>query len=171
MLRFCKAVHRQARPERSREQFPGQSEQPPFSFAVEESTKPRRHKLTAGMASGMLGAAIANPFDLLKIRLQAPSATSKSIATHWREIVTASGYKGLYRAVWPTTIRAGILTSSQLASYDETKHIILGLKGFEEGFKTHLMASAVAGVVCSLASAPVDTVKVRESTPIRQRPT
>lgn len=90
--------------------------------------------------------------------MQAPGASPRSFVAHWRDILASSGYRGLYRAVWPTTVRAGILTSSQLATYDQTKQWLLKSRGYVEGWRAHVVASAVAGVVCSLASAPVDTI-------------
>ncbi|GAA5844394.1 hypothetical protein JCM11251_007596 [Rhodosporidiobolus azoricus] len=122
-------------------------------------------KLAAGMASGMVGAAIANPADLLKVRLQAPSA-SGTLRSHFNEIVSQHGFKGLYKALGPTTIRAGILTSSQLGCYDQVKHMLKRdfPATFNEGFRTHLVASAIAGFCCSAASNPVDVIKVRMMT-------
>ncbi|GAA5910095.1 hypothetical protein JCM6882_006514 [Rhodosporidiobolus microsporus] len=122
-------------------------------------------KLAAGMASGMVGAAIANPADLLKVRLQAPSA-SGTLSSHFREIVSTQGVRGLYKAIGPTTIRAGILTSSQLGCYDQVKHMLKRdlPSHFHEGFRTHLAASAIAGFCCSAASNPVDVIKVRMMT-------
>ncbi|GAA6033287.1 hypothetical protein JCM8097_006670 [Rhodosporidiobolus ruineniae] len=122
-------------------------------------------KLAAGMASGMVGAAIANPADLLKVRMQAPSATG-TLRDHFHDIMRSSGIKGLYKAVFPTTIRAGILTSSQLGCYDGIKHMLKRdfPAYFTEGFRTHLAASAVAGFCCSVASNPVDVIKVRMMT-------
>ncbi|GAA5974887.1 hypothetical protein JCM11641_008412 [Rhodosporidiobolus odoratus] len=122
-------------------------------------------KLAAGMASGMVGAAIANPADLLKVRLQAPSATG-TLRSHASEILQTQGVKGLYKAVWPTTIRAGILTSSQLGCYDQFKTMLKRdfPSAFQEGFRTHLAASAIAGFCCSAASNPVDVIKVRMMT-------
>lgn len=35
------------------------------------------------------------------------------------------GVAALYRGVWPTTVRAAILTASQLPVYDHTKHMLL----------------------------------------------
>ncbi|KAJ3150547.1 hypothetical protein HDU89_002953 [Geranomyces variabilis] len=120
-------------------------------------------KLGGGMASGMIGAAIANPADLLKVRMQTPNATG-SLAQHFTTIIrTEGGVKGLYRAVGPTVVRAGILTSSQLGTYDFVKYLLLDdfPNVFQEGFATHLAASGAAGFVCSAVSAPVDVVKTR----------
>ncbi|BGP53618.1 hypothetical protein JCM8202v2_001185 [Rhodotorula sphaerocarpa] len=122
-------------------------------------------KLASGMASGMVGAAIANPCDLLKVRLQAPGATG-SLRWHAAQIVRQHGFRGLYKAVWPTTVRAGILTSSQLGVYDHAKHTLMNdFPGtFREGLPTHLAASGFAGFCCSATSNPIDVVKVRMMT-------
>ncbi|BGP68040.1 hypothetical protein NBRC10513v2_001367 [Rhodotorula toruloides] len=79
-------------------------------------------KLAAGMASGIVGAAVANPADLLKVRMQAPSAHG-TLRQHAYQIYSANGLKGMYKAVGPTTFRAGILTSCQLGCYDHAKHV------------------------------------------------
>ncbi|BGP37543.1 hypothetical protein JCM10450v2_001458 [Rhodotorula kratochvilovae] len=119
-------------------------------------------KLAAGMASGMVGAAVANPADLLKVRLQAPSATG-TLRDHASNIYRAHGIKGFYKALFPTTVRAGILTAAQLGTYDHFKHLLKKdfPQHFQEGIRTHLVASGIAGFCCSAASNPVDVVKVR----------
>ncbi|KDE04435.1 hypothetical protein MVLG_05150 [Microbotryum lychnidis-dioicae p1A1 Lamole] len=78
-------------------------------------------KLTAGMTSGMLGAAVANPADLLKVRMQSKGAIG-TLRWHVEDIVGTGGVAGLYRAIAPTVLRAGILTASQLGTYDHAKH-------------------------------------------------
>ncbi|KAF9904172.1 hypothetical protein EC991_002966 [Linnemannia zychae] len=128
-------------------------------------------KLMSGLTSGMIGSAIANPTDLIKVRLQAfwPSGKPRyaSIADACRSIYVEEGIPGLYRGVVPTAARAMVVTASQLASYDTTKHYLLKLRDsqgharFHEGYLTHFCASTVAGLVCSISTSPIDTVKVR----------
>lgn len=72
-----------------------------------------------------------------------------------------AGIRSLYRGVGPTIIRAAVLTSSQIASYDQVKSTLKSNALMQEGFALHLSASMVAGFVCSVTSAPFDTVKVR----------
>lgn len=108
-------------------------------------------KLVGGLISGMIGACIANPADLvspntafvreislagvltetvitpqLKVRMQSasssPSSPALTLRGHTSSIIHKEGIRGLYRAVWPTTVRAGILTSSQLGVYDHAKY-------------------------------------------------
>ena len=78
--------------------------------------EPLWKKIIAGGISGMVGAAIANPTDLIKVRMQAESGKiTKSVFQITMDIIKAEGVKGLYRGVGPTTQRAIILTASQLA--------------------------------------------------------
>lgn len=79
-------------------------------------------KLAAGMFSGVLGAAIANPADLIKVRMQSVGAHG-TLRDHVGGVLREKGLRGLYRGIGPTTIRAGILTSSQLGVYDHAKHV------------------------------------------------
>ncbi|KAG0201228.1 hypothetical protein BGX28_005906 [Mortierella sp. GBA30] len=128
-------------------------------------------KLLSGLTSGMVGSVIANPTDLIKVRLQAfwPSGKPRyaSIADACRSIYAEEGIPGLWRGVGPTASRAMVVTASQLASYDTTKHWLLKLKDgqnqarFREGYLVHFCASTFAGLVCSIATSPIDTVKVR----------
>lgn len=85
-----------------------------------------------------------------------------SLASHFNSIVSTRGVVGLYRAVLPTMLRAGILTSAQLGVYDHAKHTLMDdfPNVFAEGFSTHFAASGIAGFACSAASSPVDVVKV-----------
>jgi hypothetical protein len=69
--------------------------------------------------------------------------------------------RSLYRGVGPTIMRAAVLTSSQIASYDQVKTVLKRNHILNEGFTLHLSASLVAGFACSVTSAPFDTIKVR----------
>ncbi|KAG0051968.1 hypothetical protein BGZ83_003106 [Gryganskiella cystojenkinii] len=128
-------------------------------------------KLLSGLTSGLLGSTIANPTDLIKVRMQAYWPTGepryKSIRDACRSIYVEEGIPGLYRGVIPTAARAMVVTASQLASYDTTKHWLLKLQDregqlrFREGYLTHFCAGTFAGLVCSISTSPIDTVKVR----------
>jgi len=120
-------------------------------------------KIAAGMTSGAIGSALANPTDLIKIRFQASKELPyRSTMDAFRQIWAAEGLRGLYKGVGPTTLRASILTSAQLSSYDHTKHVLLERRLLSaDGFALHFTASVVSGLVTTAASSPVDVIKTR----------
>lgn len=81
-------------------------------------------KFMAGSMSGLIGSALANPFDLLKIRMQ----NHKEIQTvrwHMRQVYDQGGILGFWKGVLPTIIRAMKLNGTKLAVYDTIKHGII----------------------------------------------
>ena len=110
--------------------------------------------MAAGL-SGAIGAAIANPTDLIKVRAQAAVNSNKGLMTYLTEILQKEGFKGLYRGVGPNTQRAIVLTGSQLPSYDTAKHFLLSAGYFEEGILAHAVCSMIAGLVAATATSPI----------------
>lgn len=122
-------------------------------------------KIVAGFFSGGVGSAIANPTDLVKIRFQARRPNQPKFYKHtldaFLSIYRNEGFKGLYKGVGPTTLRAAVLTSAQLSSYDHTKVILRELNIFPDGPTIHFLASFVSGLVTTTATSPVDVIKTR----------
>lgn len=83
-------------------------------------------KFASALVSGGIGAAIANPFDLIKTRFQSSLPNDKfpysSTLDAFRTILKLDGWQGLYKGWVVTCSRAAILTSSQLGSYDSLKN-------------------------------------------------
>jgi len=76
--------------------------------------------------------------------------------------MTREGGPGaLFRGVWPNTLRAGLMTSSQLATYDIAKMQLLKLSCFPDGIATHFTASLISGLIATTICSPVDVVKTR----------
>lgn len=75
----------------------------------------------------------------MEIRFQA------AVKTRYRGVIHAvisvfkeEGMKGFYKGVGTTIVRASVLTSAQLASYDHSKHLLMKNFGFGDRFLTHL---------------------------------
>ncbi|GAB4823103.1 hypothetical protein N2152v2_010149 [Parachlorella kessleri] len=116
-------------------------------------------KVAAGMLSGALAAGICNPTDLVKTRMQAKGATSRNPFAVAALVYREDGLKGLWRGTTPSMARAALLTAAQLATYDEVKHLFIRQLGWEDSMGTHFTVSAVAGLVTTTVTAPVDMVK------------
>lgn len=123
-------------------------------------------KFLSGLLSGGIGAALANPFDLVKTRFQSllpgESLPYSSTFRTLVDIFQLEGISGLYKG-WPvTTCRAAVLTSAQIGSYDAIKNnVLIKFCGMEDGFVLHSLASMSAGVITTTAANPIDVIKTR----------
>ncbi|XP_002966666.2 mitochondrial substrate carrier family protein ucpB isoform X1 [Selaginella moellendorffii] len=123
-------------------------------------------KITAGSLAGVIGSAVANPTDVVMVRMQAP--TSSQGGWHYKgplhafsSIARTEGIQGLYRGVVPTMQRAAILNAVQVPAYDHTKHTLLNAGIVREGIVCHLISSMVAGLATAIAISPVDLIRTR----------
>jgi len=86
-------------------------------------------KWASAFASGGIGSALFNPIDLLKVRFQSHlPGTPKpfpSIASGFKTIYSERGIAGLWAGGGATVVRAALLTSGQLGSYDVFKNNVL----------------------------------------------
>jgi Mitochondrial carrier protein len=123
-------------------------------------------KFSAALMSGGVGAAMANPLDLIKTRFQATLPGQplpyRSTLRAFVDIYAKEGLSGLYRGWMVTSFRAAILTSAQLGSYDTIKNnILINVFQMNEGFPLHLCASMASGLITTTAANPVDVIKTR----------
>ncbi|KAG7025553.1 Mitochondrial substrate carrier family protein ucpB, partial [Cucurbita argyrosperma subsp. argyrosperma] len=118
-------------------------------------------KIGSGAISGAVATALTNPVEVLKVRLQMNPNSTRGPIKEMSKIVSEEGLKALWRGVGPAMARAGALTASQLATYDEAKQVLVKWTPLEEGFPLHLISSTVAGVVSTLMTTPIDMVKTR----------
>lgn len=117
-------------------------------------------KSASGIVAGALATALTNPMEVLKVRSQMSTSRITTIGV-MRIIVAEEGLKALWKGVGPAMARAGCLTASQMATYDETKQALLKWTRLEEGFQLHLMSSCIAGTAGTLVTAPIDMIKTR----------
>ena len=81
-------------------------------------------KIAAGMASGALGIAVANPTDVVKIRMQAQGRLPPAERPYsgsldcYSKIVREKGVTGLWVGVLPNMLRNSVINAAELASYD-----------------------------------------------------
>ena len=123
------------------------------------------HKIIAGVCCGALGSSVTTPLDLTKIRFQSYSRANPNPYRHTLQALLdtarTSGLTGLYKGVGPTTVRAAVLNSACLASYDESKAWLIRTGRSTDGLATHVFASVVSGLVTTTAVNPFDVIKTR----------
>ncbi|PBP20300.1 hypothetical protein BUE80_DR008955 [Diplocarpon rosae] len=134
-----------------------------------QSSKPTFPTLIAmASASGFIGGVVGNPADVLNVRMQHDAALPVRQRRNYKNAVEGlvrmtreEGWKALFRGVWPNSMRALLMTASQLASYDGFKSVLIEYTPMEDNLKTHFSASFLAGFVATTVCSPVDVIKTR----------
>ena len=125
-------------------------------------------KILAGMTTGAIGISIANPTDVVKIRMQAQGRLPleqrpyKNSIDCYKKTIAADGITGLWVGMVPNIMRNSIVNAAELASYDQFKQIatqMLGLDG--AATTTHLSCAFLSGFVATCFGSPVDVIKTR----------
>ncbi|KAK1921622.1 mitochondrial carrier [Papiliotrema laurentii] len=124
--------------------------------------------LVCASGAGALGGLAGNPADVILVRMITDPVKPPEQRVHYRnaahgvyKLSTTDGPAALFRGLLPNTIRAVIMNSGQLVSYDVFKSILLGTIGLTDGMPVHMLSSALAGTVATTISAPADVVRSR----------
>ena len=137
-----------------------------------KSEIPLWKKIVAGGGSGALASAVANPTDLVKVRLQTDGQLRGADGNFlpkkytgmlhaFSSIVKEEGILGLWKGVGPTCGRATVLAAAELATYDEVKGRFLSSGRWQAGLLCTVCTAFVSGFVSTVASSPFDVVKSR----------
>ncbi|XWS28745.1 hypothetical protein CRYUN_Cryun25bG0097400 [Craigia yunnanensis] len=112
-----------------------------------------------------LAIAVANPTDLVKVRLQAEGKFPVGVARRYYGTLdayyTIEGLGALWTGLGPNIARNAIVNAAELASYDQVKQTILKIPGFSDNVLTHLLAGLGAGLFAVCIGSPIDVVKSR----------
>jgi len=126
-------------------------------------------RIAAGALSGSIGQLAANPFDVVKVRIQADGRLKmlgtapryKGTFDALRRIPIEEGFSGFYKGLGPSIGRAAVINGCGIASYDQTKVVVLQLTGREKGLVPQVIGSLVSGFVSAVVSTPFDVIKTR----------
>ena len=135
-------------------------------------------KVAAGASTGALGASIANPLDVMRVRMSCEGGLVGSdglLATgmraghapRWHSSwhCLAACYKsegimhGLWRGVSATVARAALLSAGQLSSYDHSKQWLLREEMMVDGGRLHVVCAVISGLVATTVCNPADVMK------------
>lgn len=118
--------------------------------------------------SGFLGGIAGNPADVLNVRMQHDAALPVDKRRNYKNAIDGlvrmtreEGWRALFRGVGANSMRAVLMTASQLASYDGFKRVLLEKTNLEDNLTTHFSASFLAGFVATTVCSPVDVIKTR----------
>lgn len=122
-------------------------------------------RMAAGITTGALAIMIAQPTDVVKVRMQAqrpgvPARYSGTINAY-RTIAVTEGVKGLWKGMVPNIARNVVVNCSELVTYDIIKDFILSRNLLTDNLPCHFVAAFGAGFCATVIASPVDVVKTR----------
>ncbi|MFH4984583.1 hypothetical protein AB6A40_011292 [Gnathostoma spinigerum] len=120
------------------------------------------------MTAGAAGAFVGTPAEVALIRMTSDGRLPLDQQRKYKHVVDAlvrivreEGVLTLWRGCIPTVIRAMVVNAAQLATYSQTKQMILQSKYLKDGLPCHFAASMISGLATTVASLPVDIAKTR----------
>jgi len=125
-------------------------------------------KLATGLTAGATAATICCPVEVSLVRMQADGNRPVADRRNYKHIFDAmyrvsseEGVTTLWRGVAPTVFRGAVVSTTQLATYDQAKTVLLGSGVLSEGVALHLSSSLISGFVYCFTSLPLDICKTR----------
>eukprot|EP00050_Salpingoeca_kvevrii_P020023 m.93348 g.93348 ORF g.93348 m.93348 type:complete len:300 (-) comp8681_c0_seq3:103-1002(-) len=125
-------------------------------------------RVAAGAGAGALAAFVANPTDLIKVRMQVDGMKVGEIPRYrglghaFASIVRAEGLFGLWKGATPTLARATALAAVEMSSYDEIKRHLIQHNIIDPKTTSGVFVTAMAcGLTCVIFTTPFDVVRSR----------
>ena len=122
----------------------------------------------AGASVGACAAALTNPLDVVKVRMQVDYKARgeglryRGVLHALQETYSHEGFRGLWAGLAPNVQRAAVVAATELGGYEATKQYLVQEQGMgSSAVATHLLASTCAGFICSLCASPLDVLKSR----------
>ncbi|KAJ8609817.1 hypothetical protein CTAYLR_008113 [Chrysophaeum taylorii] len=127
-------------------------------------------QLAAGAISGGVASAIANPTDVVKVRLQADGRrallgeprkySGGFVSTLGVVFGREGGLAALYAGLGPNVSRAAVVNGVGIAAYDSSKSFASRIVG-DRPLAERFLGACVGGVATAIAGCPFDVVKTR----------
>lgn len=104
-------------------------------------------RISAGIITGGLAVLVAQPTDVVKVRLQAQIGPGRYTSTlqAYLSIAKNEGFKGLWQGTSPNIGRNAIVNVSEIVCYDVIKDTILRRKLMQDNIFCHFVSALAAG--------------------------
>ncbi|KAJ5635814.1 uncharacterized protein N7484_009127 [Penicillium longicatenatum] len=142
-----------------------------LKLSAKKSDQPLTVPILAIMAavSGFAGAIIGTPSDIANVRMQNDRSLAvqnrrnyKNVFDAWIQMKRHEGWRAFTQGLWTNCFRSGIMTASQLASYDAFKRLLQSIANTnEERPSIHFSASVLASLVATSISSPMDVIRTQ----------
>lgn len=106
-------------------------------------------RVLAGLTTGGLAVAIAQPTDVVKVRFQAQSKAAgvryTSTMQAYKTIGRQEGVRGLWKGAIPNIARNSIVNVSEIVCYDLVKDVLIQFAKMSDTISCHFTAAVIAG--------------------------
>ncbi|KAG0254634.1 Mitochondrial oxaloacetate carrier protein [Actinomortierella ambigua] len=142
----------------------------PLSAPGEASTAPAWKRMIAGATCGAMGAISANPFELVKTRLQSHSTGKLAVGNQYaytgtwsalRTIIVNDGFMTLYKGSLISIARSMAGSAANLTTYSLLKDHARNQWGVKDGIMLDMSASLASAFVSVVVMNPMDVVRIR----------
>jgi solute carrier family 25 aspartate/glutamate transporter 12/13 len=117
--------------------------------------------LIAGMAAGVAEILLANPQEVIKIRMQMQLGSADKPFSSPIDLLRQVGFRGLYKGVGACALRDMPFNLIFFSSYDLMKRRLADKKTHSVSPQSLLFAGAASAVLGSTLSTPADVIKTR----------
>lgn len=117
-------------------------------------------KALAGLATGAFGITVANPTDVVKIRMQAQGRLPiderpyKNSLDCYSQIYRKNGLGGFWVGWGPNVARNSVINAAKLVTYDQIKQILNQGFGIPEGLPLQISCAFASGFVATCVGSP-----------------
>lgn len=119
-------------------------------------------RILAGITSGAIAISIAQPTDVVKVRMQAKSGIRYRNSLHaYRTIYRTEGMAGLWSGLGPNVARNSIVNAAELVCYDTFKDLLMKKLLMRDNLATHFTSAFAAGFCATVVASPIDVIKTR----------
>ena len=127
------------------------------------------HRVLAGSTTGSLAQLMAQPLDVIKVRLQADAKLVaggakpqyRGMGDTFAKIWASEGAGGFFLGLTPSLFRAAAQYGAGVAAYDQSKALLISSAGLSDTMPTHVAASLMSGFCTAVAGTPGDVLKTR----------
>jgi len=125
-------------------------------------------RVSAGVTTGTLAILLAQPTDVVKVRMQAERHDTtkprryKGVMNAYQTIARQEGLSGgLYRGTVPNIVRNCIINVGEIVVYDFVKDELTKSGTMRDGIPCHFVSATMAGLAATLLASPADVIKTR----------
>lgn len=121
-------------------------------------------RILAGITTGGAAVLVAQPTDVVKVRMQAQGAGKARYTgcmNAYRTIAMTEGTRGLWKGTSPNVMRNSIVNACELVSYDLIKESLVKRQLMSDNMPCHFVSAFGAGFCTTVIASPVDVIKTR----------